>query len=477
MAPIRLVRYSWSPISSVTALFTILVLLILFVMLFASGCGSNQITVLGEKLSTTDAIQELVKDFEQSTGGKIKVKFVTADYVTMSRKAMDDLANKTAVYDIILEYNTALASYVQNNYVLTLEELKSPSFANRLGSEIQNRLNNIDQFDLMEKAWKEIGWYKTKDGKYQPVALPFAANTMLLCYNKSLFNDPVHKERYEATYREPLAVPTTWIQFENIAKYFSSQPRLYGIVLQGAAPYWIYFEWANLAFSMGGGVMRKPHGWDTDEKTPLLLTDSETVKATQLYARLRQYNASGDFFGTDNYIQRDRMKQGDVAMAIMWSDLLFDFVQGKERNSLDDRFAFAPIPGDKSMLAGGSAYINRRTKRPKEAVEFILWLLKPDVQAKLLARGLSSPVRTAYNDPEVKKLPYVDALRTSLGRGAYMLEAGPDADAIEVKLSNALQRMFKQKLEPEYVLQEVEQEIEVTRKNIFDELSKLKKRD
>lgn len=443
---------------------------VLLLLLSAAACTSKpQVTVLGEKLATTDAMRELLPAFEAAKG--IRVNLVTDEYVAMDRKAGDDLANHTAVYDVILQYNTALASYVQNNYVWTLAELTGPAQAAVVGDENQRRLAEFREGKhLLQKAWREVGWYKGRDGQYQPVALPFAANSMLLVYNKDLLADTKHKSQYERIYREPLAVPTTWTQFEHIAEYFSKQPNVGGVVLQGAAPYWNYFEWANIAFGMGGGVMKKTYGWDSDENTPLILTSPESVKATELYARLRNYNASGDFFATDNYRQRDRMKQGDVAMALMWTDILYDFIQGKEPGSIDSRFGFAPIPGEKSMLAGGSAYVNRRTENLKEAVEFVLWLQTPEVQAKLLARGLCSPVMAAYDNSEAKKIPYVPALRDSLARGVYMLEAGPDADAIEVKLSNALQRMFREKLEAGHVLREAQQDVDATRREIFRQL-------
>ena len=55
------------------------------------------------------------------------------------------------------------------------------------------------------------------------------------------------------------------------------------------------------------------------------------------------------------------MKNGNVAMAIIWSDLAYDLIKLKN-NNFDERFGFAPIPGNKSGLAGGSFFINKQSK-------------------------------------------------------------------------------------------------------------------
>ncbi|HXM63857.1 MAG TPA: extracellular solute-binding protein [Terriglobales bacterium] len=456
---------------SLGVVLVVLVLAIAGALFWFLSQKKTTITVLGEKLNTTSAMESIVNEYEKERHGTIHVKFVTEDYVTMDRLASDDLANKTAVYDLILQYNTALYTYVREKYVYTLQDLEDPNTEGRLRlPEMSNDVRRLEN-DLFPRTWREVGFYKDSNGKYAPVAIPFSANTMLLCYNKRLFNDPRHRAAYEAKYHEPLAPPRTWRQFENIAQYFQNPPYSYGLVMQGDK-YWIYYEWVNFAFGMGGGVMQKDYGWDTDATTPLILTKPETIDATNLYQRLLRYNASGDFFNTDNYKQRDRMKKGDVAMAIMWSDVLYDFVQSSEPGKLDDRFGFEPIPGEKSLLAGGSFYINRNSKHVKEVEDFMLWLTEPSQQAKLLSRGLCSPSRGAYDDPQAKALPYVDALHRSLERGVYMMEAGPDADAIEVKISDELQRMFREKLTAQHVLTETEQDVDATRREIFRQLKK-----
>lgn len=101
-------------------------------------------------------------------------------------------------------------------------------------------------------------------------------------------------------------------------------------------------------------------------------------------------------------------------------------------------------------------------------------------QVKLLRLGLCSPRKSAYEDPDVlRDIPYVPALKQSLERGVYMLEAGPDADAIIVVISDTLQDLWQRQREAdatltrktiEKALRSAEQEITVQRREIFRQL-------
>ena len=128
-------------------------------------------------------------------------------------------------------------------------------------------------------------------------------------------------------------------------------------------------------------------------------------------------------------------------MAIMWSDYAFDLIYDEGINHVDD-FGFVPIPGDVSMLAGGLYYINRNSPEPEAAASFINYLMERPQQVALAQRGLASPLRSVYSDHEVAKIPYAEALRTSLDRGIYMNEAAPDAVLISEAITQQLQRIW-----------------------------------
>jgi ABC-type glycerol-3-phosphate transport system substrate-binding protein len=153
----------------------------------------------------------------------------------------------------------------------------------------------------------------------------------------------------------------------------------------------------------------------------------------------------------------------------MWSDYVYDLV--RHDGKADDRFGFAPIPGNKSMLAGGIYYINRKSKHPKEAIDYVINVMQQKNQVEHMKRGLCSALKTAYDDPEVQGLPYTDALRQSLERGVYMVEAGPDADAISEIITQYLQRMWRNEIAAEEGLKSAKRDIQAKRAEIYQNLT------
>jgi ABC-type glycerol-3-phosphate transport system substrate-binding protein len=363
------------------------------------------------------------------------------DFEQLLEKANQDLASSTGMYDVILQYNFALTNYVRNNYILTLDDL-TRRFP-------QAGLNKVGE-QLFRNHWEEVGFYYTDpgnpDGGISPFGLPFAANTMLLVMNDRFFESDRYREEFHARYQHDLAAPQTWDDLLKLAAFFTRpEDKTYGICLQGAAGGWLYYEWVNFLFGMGGKTMAKEHGWAGGPDTRLLLDSAESRRAAELYVALRPFNA-GDFFTVGAPEQREILLDDRVAMAIVWSDYVPELFERGQSKGIG--FAFAPIPGTVSMLAGGSFYINRDSTEVAAAVELVTFLLDTDRQRSLVEQGLCSPVRDAYEGIDETKVPYAAAVATSLRRGVYMLEAGPDADLISLEITTALQQAWRGDLPP-----------------------------
>lgn len=393
-----------------------------------AACGVHRkVMVLAENVPGTRAIRDIAVQRLGATADQ----FILDRYEEMTMKANTDFSSRTGSYDLVLQYNASLASYVGNDYIIPLTELSGHAWI----SDLQNT--------LFQKAWRETGWYGSEQNP-RPFGVPFAANSMLLCCNRALFENAANRLRYSRTFGEELAPPTTWDQFERIAQFFTTDSTR-GVVLHGA-DLWNYYEWANLVFGSGGGVMQKRYGWVSDRNTRLILSSPETIAATERYVRLKAYSQYGqrgtDFFSTDAIHQVQLMRTGQYAMALLWSDVAYDLVQAEQ--SLSTAYLFSPIPGPVSMLAGGCYYINRRSPSIDSAVELVGQLFQPETQKELARRGLCSPRRDIYADEALlRQVPYLASLATSLERGVYMLEAGRDADEIMARISTALQQLFR----------------------------------
>ena len=435
--------------------FICLVIVLTSVVLSCRQTIQKKITVLGEDSSNTKAMESLKDDYQKATG--VEVQYAAFPLGVLGPKANQDLANGTGLYDIIMQYNFALSPFARNGWVFTVEDLEkvAPDFA--------ARRKEIDS-DIFPRVWREVGYYRMASGE-QPKAIgyPFAASSMILVYNKKMFDDSANRLAYRAKFGKDLTVPTSWDQFRQIAQFFTVPAKsTYGVALQGGKDGWLYYEWCNFAYSMGGGVMRKDYGWEGDASTPLLLDSPETIKATEFYVGLKPFNA-GDYFSTGAAEQRELMKKGNVAMAIMWSGFLNGLLSGPD----DQTFGFAPIPGSKSMLSGGTYFVNKSSKNPQAAAQYILFMLEKSNQVTLMTRGLTSVRKSVYDDPLVQKIPYANALRQSLDRGVYMAEAGPDADAILQVVTTAIQQVWRGQSNVKAALTSATTDLQARRSAIF----------
>lgn len=430
-----------------------------FLYLRCTGPQPVTITVLGEDSSNLQAMEALKGEFEKKTG--VHVEFKKHTFEDARQKADDDLAKGTGRYDIILQYNFALSNYARHKYVYTIDELRA-----LMPHGAQDEIKE----DLFPAAWQEVGFYYKDPLNPQvgttAIGYPFAANTMLLVYNKKFFDNPSVRASYLKAKGRELEPPKTWGDFYSVAQFLTSvKDQQYGVCLQGATGGWLYYEWMNFLFGMGGAMMQKNRGWEGDDSTNILLNSAAGLESARLYLSLKPYTCPG-FFTIGAAEQREVMLSGKVAMAIMWSDYLFDLVKrGKDRNIA---FGFVPIPGDKSMLAGGSFYINRHSRHPREAASYVAHLLSRDAQVRLAQRGLCSALRSVYADAKVKEIDYSDALRDSLGRGVYMLEAGPESDAIQGIVTDHLQRAWRGEESVEEAISKASREIVVKRSEIWD---------
>ena len=230
-----------------------------------SGCSSNDsrskppsIVVLGEDSSNLNAIEALSPGFTAASG--THVAFDKSTFELSGQKATQDLMRGTGLYDILMQYNFQLASFVGNDWVITVDQLAEivPGF---------DKLRSFES-DLFPNAWREVGFYRKRGAeKDVVVGYPFASNTMLLVYNRSLFGNPARRADFQRRYHRELSVPTSWPEFRQVAEFFTLilKRGTQGVSFweESATGGWLYYEWATIAVvSMGGGVPgKKTRGW------------------------------------------------------------------------------------------------------------------------------------------------------------------------------------------------------------------------
>lgn len=236
---------------------------LLSVVVFSLACTRNEsitIRVLGEDSSNLQAMREFAPAFQQemARGNRsVTVEFEPASFEDAGQRANEDFASGRGRYDIVLQYNFSIAEYASKNYVFRTQEL-IPIVPEGLPKQVEGT--------FFPNVWREVGYYYRNEADRsagsEAIGYPFAANTMLLVYNRAFFEDPERQKRYLAQYKRELKPPTTWPEFRDVAAFMTNRSRNEcGVALQGKDGGWLYYEWVNVLYGLGGSVMQKEQGW------------------------------------------------------------------------------------------------------------------------------------------------------------------------------------------------------------------------
>jgi multiple sugar transport system substrate-binding protein len=149
--------------------------------------------------------------------------------------------------------------------------------------------------------------------KYQGsyVGMPVWTNAEVLFYRKDLFEDAKEKASFAAKYGYPLAPPTTWQQFTDVARFFTRGTSLYGTDVKGG----VETEWLAHVLQAGSpGVV-------LDDSGAVIIDNAQHLAALTFYADLNnkyKVNPSGAA-QTDWAAAQNLFNQGKTAMMRFWA--------------------------------------------------------------------------------------------------------------------------------------------------------------
>ncbi len=185
------------------------------------------------------------------------------------------------------------------------------------------------------------------------VGMPVWTNSEVLFYRTDLFEDPANMADFEAKYGYPLAAPTTWEEYRDIAEFFTRDTDgdgtvdLYGTDVKGA----VETEWLATVSQAGEENMV------VDAQTGEVTIDSPAhQEALDYYVSLLPYAPSGaaqlDWAGAQNLFY-----QGNLAMMRFWGHA---YRQTPDDSPVKDEIGVAPMIGGPGGVAGvpGAWYLS-----------------------------------------------------------------------------------------------------------------------
>ena len=337
--------------------------------------------------------------FEKQTG--IHVQVIEEN----DRKIMAALDRsgkpEDALLDVIVVRHRLLGQLVQKSQVVPIDafladaSLRDPDFN--------------PQQQLFSRWWRELSSYQ--DHTY---GFPFTGLTTFLCYRKDLLDDPVNRRNFQARYHRELKPPANWQEYTQLAEFYTRpDEHFYGTYIQGKQSLALWYEWLNLIYAFGGNILDTQHGWEYGD---IVVNSPQNVAATQQYVSEIAFSPPDTLtYGWDQ--AQSALQQGHVFMGLLWSDQA-PFLEDPKVSKVAGKIAYSVIPSNSgkafSQLEGLTYLIPKESKHAREAYRFLEWVMSDAVQVQQMLHGSSSARESAYDNPEIRALPYSSAFLASL---------------------------------------------------------------
>ena len=326
----------------------------------------TELKILWAQWDPADYLQEIGNLYEEQTG--IKVEIVQEPWGSFYDRAFTEFAAKGDSWDMIVGDSQWLGqAATQGHYVDITEFLTS---------------NGIDK-TVTPATLTYYGEYPTGSATYW--AYPTEGDADGWAYRKDLFENPDEQAAFKAEYGYDLAVPKTWAELMDIAKFFTrpdADPAMYGAAIYTQKDYdAITMGYQNVKFSFGAN-------WQTAGTNEVLgvVNSPEAVAALEYYRELYQCcsppGLGNAFFQETN----DALINGQVAMAMNY----FAFFPALASEAINPHaantgyFANPAGPnGDRFAALGGQgisviSYVS--PERQAAALDFIKWFAQEEIQ-------------------------------------------------------------------------------------------------
>lgn len=357
-----------------------------------TGCQSNvsEKTETSPKNDENKQVISIIADSKQSLAlfmkeeKNIEKKFnVELDYQYPDRlndNLEDFLFASKQKYDIYMLFPTKIPEYVERDLLLPLD-----TYTN----------NTKDMNDILP-VYRNL-YMKFNEHDYGMV---YDGDTHLLFYRKDLFQK--YNDEYKKLYHKELKPPTTWEEYDQIAKFLTKDTNkdgktdLYGTAIFGGdAKRYIWF--AERFLSMGGKY------FDANMK-PTIQSDIG-IQALQDLVDLNNSGATPPNSMYDWIDLNNAFLQGDLAMVVQWSDTSrFSFDQKTWKSKVENQVGWSLVPTADENTPRGGVWIGRvlgiskQSAHPDKAWDIISYITSKDVSKKAVTSTdtINDPFRSSH---------------------------------------------------------------------------------
>ncbi|MCP4383145.1 MAG: extracellular solute-binding protein [Hyphomicrobiales bacterium] len=362
---------------------------------------SAELTLCWAAWDPANALVELSKDFTAESGIDMKFEFVP--WTSYADRFLNELNSQGKLCDLIIGDSQWIGGSAENGHYIKLNDFFDAE--------------GISMDDFLEPT--VYGYSTWPKGTPNYWALPAMGDALGWVYRKDWFERPELQAEFKEKYGRDLAPPKTWTELKDIAEFFQGRD-VDGKTVYGAA---IFTERGSEGITMG--VTAALYAWgfayETDPGSYAMdgaVNSDDAVAALEFYKEL--YDCCTPPGYSDAYMQEglDAFKSGQVAMMMNW----FAFWPGmyKDENVGGDKIGFFVNPQEKvpaSTLGGQGISVVAYSDKQDDALKYIKWFAKPEVQQKWAALGGVSTAKSVLLDPAFPdSAPYAADFLVAMGQ-------------------------------------------------------------
>jgi ABC-type glycerol-3-phosphate transport system substrate-binding protein len=308
------------------------------------------LNILLTNIPWTDAVLTTVAEaYKEHTGGRVTITGEQTSYEAHYEKLVLELSSSSSTFDIVTTDTIWIRQLVNNSWVKGLEPMKA------------------EDPSLPDLNWKDFldGPYifSTFDG--QRWALHSTQSTPVFVYRKDLLEEA------------GIAPPPlwNWDQYRDAAKALTKNGVSGATMLLGGQD-----------AAMGDWMFRvmgydpNPPGNDfilDDDANPIFNENQRGERAIERMKEVLQYCPEG-VFNFDYPDGAPLLQEGKVAMVVHWLDM-WPGLEDPAISKFPGKFGYTVAPTDnvsQHMVAGWGMFISAFSEHPREAYEFMAWMLE-----------------------------------------------------------------------------------------------------
>lgn len=238
--------------------------------------------------ANSSAVQSLLPAFKQKFGFDLVMD--TQPYDALQQKVFSEFASQSPYYDIVIvdtpwapalvSQLEPLSAHIGDATLNDMAEVKLDDFIPKVlfDTAVYNAAEPVKHF-ANEAAAADVG--AITGAGFDIYGLPLQANAQVMAYRKDMFDDGKEKEAFKSSTGKELAVPQTWDDFVEVAKFFTRpEKKMYGTTVMAGVGDWSTDDFKSMLAAWGG------NGHLVGDDLSLAFNTPEGVGALQAYVDL-----------------------------------------------------------------------------------------------------------------------------------------------------------------------------------------------